>query len=136
MAKYFFIERKFLVFPHCECGKKRNSLPRKFFSSNQLTVKFFSKTLIWRKIFEKSLTVKLRNFSATNQFSRKSSVKVTFGKARNSLSPNFFLREISSFVTSLVKTLLSRNFCQRNARVNFRNFHTVHTLQVWKSTVF
>ena len=34
-----------------------------------------------------------------------------------------FFREISSLVTSLVKTLLSRNFCQKCVRVNFRNFH-------------
>ena len=33
----------------------------------------------------------------------------------------FFFREI----TSLVKTLLSRIFCQKRLRVNFRNFHTV-----------
>ena len=37
-----------------------------------------------------------------------------------------FFREISSLVTSLVKTLLSRNFCQKSVRVNFRNFHTVY----------
>ena len=33
-------------------------------------------------------------------------------------------------VTSVVKTFLSRNFCQKSMRANFRNFHTVH--QVWK----
>ena len=31
------------------CGETRNSLPSKFFSSNQFKVRFFSKTLIWRK---------------------------------------------------------------------------------------
>ena len=36
-----------------------------------------------------------------------------------------FFREISSLVTSLVKPLLSRNFCQKSLTVNFRNFHTV-----------
>ena len=35
------------------------------------------------------------------------------------------LRQINSSVLSLVKTLLSRNFCQRSLTVNFRNFHTV-----------
>ena len=34
-------------------------------------------------------------------------------------------RQISSIVTSLVKTLLSRNFCQKRVRVKFRNFHNV-----------
>ena len=34
-------------------------------------------------------------------------------------------RQINSLAISLVKPLLSRNFCQKNVRVNFRNFHTV-----------
>ena len=43
-------------------------------------------------------------------------------------------RQINYLVISLVKTLLSRNFCQKRVRVNFRNFHTVHT--VWKMLRF
>ena len=53
---------KFVIFPHSQCGKTKNSLSRKFFPSNQFAVKFFSKTLIWRKFCEKTLTVKFRNF--------------------------------------------------------------------------
>ena len=34
-------------------------------------------------------------------------------------------RQINSLVFTLVKTLLSRNFCQKSVTVNFRNFHTV-----------
>ena len=34
-------------------------------------------------------------------------------------------REINSLVSSFVKTLRSRNFCQKNVRVNFRTLHTV-----------
>ena len=34
-------------------------------------------------------------------------------------------RQINYLVISLVKTLLSRNFCQKRVRVNFHNFHTV-----------
>ena len=49
------------------------------------------------------------------------------------LIPNI-IREIN-VSTSLVKTLLSRNFCQKSVRVNFRNFHTVvHTYYVLYST--
>ena len=33
--------------------------------------------------------------------------------------------QINSLVLSLVKTLLSRNFCQRSLTLNFRKFHTV-----------
>ena len=45
-------------------------------------------------------------------------------KHKISLTQNIF-REINSLVTSLIKTLLSRNFCQKTLRVNFGNFHTV-----------
>ena len=41
-----------------------------------------------------------------------------------SLTEKIF-REINSLVTFLVKMLLSRNFCQKCVRVNFRYFHTV-----------
>ena len=41
-------------------------------------------------------------------------------------------RQINSLVFSLVKTLLSRNFCQRSVTVNFRNFHTVAVTHFWQ----
>ena len=34
-------------------------------------------------------------------------------------------RQINYLVISLLKTLFSRNFCQKRVTVNFRNFHTV-----------
>ena len=44
-----------------------------------------------------------------------------------------FSRQISYLVILLVKSLLSRNFCQKRVRVNFRNFHTViHGLSILK----
>ena len=45
---------------------------------------------------------------------------------------DFLSKDISSnqlFSDLLRKTLLSRNFCQKSVRVNFRNFHTVE--QSW-----
>ena len=55
-------------------------------------------------------------------------------------------REINYLVISLVKTLLSRNFCQKGVKDNFRNFHTAQKfphcvllseisdiLRVWKT---
>ena len=62
MTKYFFDEREFVAFLHSQCGKTRNSLPHKYFTSNQLTVKFFSKTLIWRIFCEKTVAVNFRNY--------------------------------------------------------------------------
>ena len=50
-----------------------------------------------------------------------------------SLTKNFF-REINYLVTSLVKMMFSRNFCQKSEKENFRNFHsTLCTL--WKFTL-
>ena len=39
-----------------------------------------------------------------------------------------FFCQINSLMIYLVNALLSRNFCQKRVKVNFRNFHTV----VWK----
>ena len=39
------------------------------------------------------------------------------GKKRNSLSAQKIFREINSLITSLVKTLLSRNFCQSSVEI-------------------
>ena len=36
-----------------------------------------------------------------------------------------FSRQINSLVIYLVNALISRNFCQRSMRVNYRNFHSV-----------
>ena len=43
-------------------------------------------------------------------------------------------RQINSLVIYSVNVLLSRNFCQKHMRLNFRNFHTVqcgHILRFW-----
>jgi len=40
-------------------------------------------------------------------------------------------RQINYLVNSLVKPLLSRNFCQKSVRENFRYFHTVFT-KLWQ----
>ena len=51
----------------------------------------------------------------------------TVWKTWNSLSlkKQFCQSQIKSLVTSLVKTLLSRNFCENRVREYFCNFHTV-----------
>ena len=53
----------------------------------------------------------------------------------NASASRKIFRQINSLVTSLVKPLLSRNFCQKRVREKFRNFHSVmHTL--WKLQKF
>ena len=44
-------------------------------------------------------------------------------------------RQINYLVILLVKPLLSRNFYQKRVRVNFRNFHTVHCVEKWKTYI-
>ena len=51
-------------------------------------------------------------------------MKHTMEKRQFSLTEEIF-REINSLLTYLVNSLLSRNFCQKSVRENFRNFHTV-----------
>ena len=88
---------------NAQCGKTRNSLPCKFFPSNQFIVKFFSKTLLWR------------NFCEKNRGSKIPTVwKTQCGKTRNSLPchANFFPSN-QFIVMFFSKTLLWRNFCEK-----------------------
>ena len=41
------------------------------------------------------------------------------------------IRKINDLLISLVKPSLSRNFCQKRVRANFRNFHTVYCGVCW-----
>ena len=45
------------------------------------------------------------------------------------------IREITYLAISLVKLLLSRNFCQKCVRVNSRNFHTVEKVEILSSSI-
>ena len=62
--------------------------------------------------------VKFRNFHCTVWKNEK------FGLT--GLTEKIF-RQINSLVICLVKPLLSRNFCRKNVRLKFHNFHTMHT---------
>ena len=48
LTKFFVCESKFLSFTHCsaQCGKTRNSLPRKKFRQTNFRVKLFSRILV------------------------------------------------------------------------------------------
>ena len=74
-------------------------------SWNQFSSNFLSKNVAFTKFLRKKMLTVWKN----EKFS------VTHKK----------FRQINSLVFSLVKTLLSRNFCQIIVTVNFRNFHTV-----------
>ena len=68
---------------------------------------------VFSQIF-RQINVLLKNFTV-NWFDEKFT-----------LTQNFF-RQINYLVILLVKSLFSRNFCQKRVTVNFRNFHTVLT---------
>ena len=89
-----------------------------FFSS----IQFIVITLIWRNFCEKLGSI----------FFRQNNLQYTVWKnAKFSLAEIVF-REIISLVTSLVKTLLSRNFCQKCVRVNFHHFHSFSKNSVFR----
>ena len=50
---------------------------------------------------------------------------VTLWKNEKFTLTKIFFRQINSLVIYLVNALVSRNFCQKSVRVNFRNFHSV-----------
>ena len=101
----------------------------------------FSFTLFWQKFRQTDLLcyytkeVRKELISRIIFFSVKLDLLLTVWKnAKLSLTEKIF-REINSLVTSLVKTVLSRNFCQKCMRENFRNFHTVLPLFFGKNFV-
>ena len=90
----------------------------KFFLHDSLQkfrqINFFTKELYCKSIWRKKFALGDRKISEI------ATLCVTKEK----------FRQINSLVFSIVKTLLSRNFCQRSVSVNFNfcNFHTV----LWK----
>ena len=105
-------------FAHCaQCGKPKTeklSATHKFF--RQINFELNSlKTLISRDFCDKVVAVKLRNFHT---------VGVTLWKNEKfSFTEKNFVKSTRYLVISLAKPLLSRNFCEKNVRENFRNFH-------------
>ena len=60
-----------LLHKYIQCGRTRNSLSRKFFSSNQLLSNFFSKTIAFTKFFRKSVRENFCNFHCGKTITRK-----------------------------------------------------------------
>ena len=105
---------------------------------------FVKSVWIFRKYFVKSTHLVIyfvNRFKFTKYFQARVFGKCVIGSQcsvenREIISHQYFFREISSLVTSLVKTLLSRNFCQKCVRVKFHNFHsTVHCAHCGNYTI-
>ena len=88
-------------------------------SRETLTVRDFSHTTYVTILWQKLRVLRGFNMSYVCIF-----LHSTVWKIKNLLSWRIF-RQIISLVISVVKTLLSRNFCHKCVRVNFRNKHTV-----------
>ena len=85
-------------------------------SWNQLYCKLFTKEIVFTEIFQK---VVLQKFSKIHSVLCILSVEI-----REVLSHRkFFFPWNQFFRNFLLKTLLSRKFCQKCVRVNFRNFY-------------
>ena len=59
------------------------------------------------------------------------SVISTLWKNQNFTLTEKIFRQINYLVISLVNALVSRNFCQKCVRENFRNFHTVEIAEIF-----
>ena len=99
--------------------------------------------------FVKSIIYLFSNFCSkyvtfTKFLSKKKSAVCTVWKNRKFTVASKIFRQINCFVISFVKTLFSRNFCQKCVRVSFCNFHTVwsrlkvlfHTLLTKNSAIW
>ena len=88
ISRIFQAWLRFMLLFHtvCVCGRTRNSLSRKIFSSNQLFSNFFSETIAFTRLFRKKC---VRDFL---QFPHCVSYYVTVycGNYRNSLSHTFY----------------------------------------------
>ena len=95
------------AFSTAQCGKTKNSVSPKIFSSNLLFSDFFGKNVTFTKFLPKMCETKSQ-----------------CGKTWNSLPCNFF-RQISFRVNFFSKKLIWWNFLQQN-EVEFWNFHRAH----------
>ena len=89
-----------------------------------LTKKLFVKTTLYKTVTFTKFLPKMREKIPCNFHT----VYVdTVWKNENFSLTQKIIRQINSLVISLViKTLLSRNFCQKCVRLNRSNFHIVH----------
>ena len=93
-----------------------------------------SSTQLFSSLFSKRFTY-FHVIFAKNAWERISVIFTLWVEKHEMPSHRNFFREISSFVTSLVKMMLPRSFCQKYVRVNFRHFHCLR-VTVWKLRKF
>ena len=101
---------------HTACSvvwnKEFTVTPKKFRQINSLVKRYFHEFFCQRSKYEvlhHSVVWKIQKFTLTKKI----------------------FRQINSLVIYLVKSLLSRNFCQKCVRENFRNFHSVVTVVIF-----
>ena len=73
---------------------------------------------IWREFHKRSKIIWCTKYYWNNTVWKNEKFSLTEKK----------IRQITYLVISLVKPMLSRNFCKRSARENFCNFHTVNKM--------
>jgi len=107
------------MFAKKECRKTRNSLLTEKKSSNQLFSNFFCKSITFTKFLRKKCEREILQFLHCGEAIQCTVWKnEKFTLTEKNISPNQLFSNFHS------KMLLSRNFCQKRVRVNFRNFHS------------
>ena len=87
--------------------------------ANQFRVKFYSKEVTLTKFCDKFVVVDSEIFTAV-WLTKHNAQSVEKRENVHTRTEKLF-RQINYLVTSLEKTLLSRNFCEKSMRVKFRN---------------
>ena len=85
-------------------------------------------TINYAEFFEKMVRANFRNLHTLSKIPNLSHTAHSVVK-QEILSRQRFFREINYLVTSLVNTLLSRNFSIKSVRENFSFFHIVRTVE-------
>ena len=81
--------------------------------------------LIFSREIKKSCLHSRKKFKTRNNSHRYENFSLTLWKLQKFTLAEKKFRQINYLVISLVKPLLSRDFCEKSVRENFCNFHTV-----------
>ena len=121
----FLVRENFSFFHtvHSQCGNQKKFSPRSF-CKNVVKVTFSLKSFTLNQFDEKIFQVweNSQNYHTVAECT-------VWKNEKFSLTKKIF-RQINSLVIYLVKLLLSRNFCQKCVRLNFRHFNTHNVVNV------
>ena len=107
-----------------------------FFSESDYSSKFLS--VLGTPKYSVTLFYEFMSFHVKinrNHYALQSNMETTVWKNEKFTLTQNFSRQINYLVILLVKSLFSRNFCQKRVRVNFCNFNTVRKLPMFSRKI-